>query len=178
MNEKQEFINKEKMLYLLTLLLIISSSLLIGKGVRAVDNIPPVCDAGKSIMIIEGETGFVLNGTGSYDPDNGPFRLQHKWEFIMGPGVREMMALVEDEKFSPLLTIPSNNLGGHPYVYRLSVSDGISITQCSVDIYIAPKIADNIKSEPCIEEMPKTVLRFLLVLITSIILFIINCKYM
>jgi hypothetical protein len=78
-------------------------------------NDPPVADAGDGFSIKEGATA-VLNGTGSYDPNNDA-PLYYEWSQVSGPAVE----LVQATSATPMFSVPAGV--GEILVFELVVSD-------------------------------------------------------
>lgn len=148
--------------------------------IGARENIPPLCNAGDNLLVYEGDVNFLLNGTGSNDPDNGPFPLQYKWQQIMGPVNRNLDTFIEAHKFSPLLEVPSSKLDIGVYVFRLYVSDGISITQCDTQIYIAPDLVklEVVGRESAAERRELVAIQFFIVMWFAFIALVFRYLYM
>jgi CSLREA domain-containing protein len=78
-------------------------------------NQPPVANAGPNQTVFAGAL-VILNGTGSFDPDNGPSPLTFHWTQTAGPTVVLTGANTATPSFTPTLT--------GTYVFSLVVNDG------------------------------------------------------
>lgn len=86
-----------------------------GQSCTAPVNVPPVADAGADVTLPAGRVA-VLDGTGSFDADDGPEALSYDWNQVSGPAV----ALSDPAAPSPTF-IPST---AGLYEFALVVSDG------------------------------------------------------
>jgi hypothetical protein len=78
-------------------------------------NVAPVADAGSDRTVEPGAT-VELDGSGSYDPDDGPLPLTYQWQRVSGPTVTIQNGT------SPIATATFAEAG--MYVFRLTVDDG------------------------------------------------------
>ncbi|MGB5928345.1 MAG: discoidin domain-containing protein [Cyclobacteriaceae bacterium] len=85
-------------------------------GQAGVSNQAPVANAG-SDQNLSGQTSATLNGTASYDPDNGPSALTYQWAQTGGPAA----SLSGASAASPVV---SGLQAGNNYTFRLIVNDG------------------------------------------------------
>ncbi|WP_319523068.1 PKD domain-containing protein [uncultured Desulfosarcina sp.] len=84
-------------------------------------NHEPVADAGSDQKIMAGKR-VRLDGSGSYDPDEGDGIVQYQWEQLEG----EALAF-DDQAQRPLLTLP-DDAAGQTLVFQLTVTDGGGLT--------------------------------------------------
>lgn len=93
-------------------------------------NQPPVANAGSNQTVTVG-TLVTLNGTASFDPDNGPSPLTFLWTQTSGPTVVLTGATTATPSFTPTV------MG--TYVFRLVVNDGAANSApASVTITVTP----------------------------------------
>jgi hypothetical protein len=83
--------------------------------VTRLPNQTPVANAGTNRTVRLGSL-VTLDGTGSYDPDNGPAALSYAWTQTGGPAVMLSGANTAQPTFTP--TVPGS------YTFSLVVSDG------------------------------------------------------
>ena len=90
-------------------------------------NVPPVASAGTDLSGSV-NTGITLNGSSSFDPDNGPKPLTYSWTQITGRSMLLTGATTAQPKFTPTA------VGG--YTFRLTVSDGSATSSDEVVVTI------------------------------------------
>jgi Right handed beta helix region len=105
-------------------------------------NQPPVANAGSNQTVTVG-TPVTLNGTGSFDPDNGPSPLTFSWTQTSGPAVTLTGANTATPSFTPTVV--------GTYVFSLVVNDGAAVSApASVTITVVapppPPVAQQIQS--------------------------------
>jgi hypothetical protein len=104
-------------------------------------NQPPVANAGSNQTVTVG-TLVTLNGTASFDPDNGPSSLTFSWTQTSGPAVTLTGANTATPSFTPTLA--------GTYVFSLVVNDGAANSApASVTITVVPStqpVAQQIQS--------------------------------
>lgn len=84
-------------------------------------NVPPTADAGPEKAARTQEV-VTLDGTGSFDPDDGPQALSHSWSLVARPSGSSLTNndIVNANTANPSLTLDSEG----PYIARLRVDDG------------------------------------------------------
>ncbi|MEP3388176.1 MAG: carbohydrate-binding protein [Reichenbachiella sp.] len=80
-------------------------------------NLAPVADSGSDQTLSNTTTSATLNGSGSYDPDNGPSALSYQWTQIAGAAVSISNGAAESPTVSGLSS-------GQSYEFQLVVNDG------------------------------------------------------
>jgi hypothetical protein len=86
-------------------------------------NQPPVANAGSNQSVFVGAL-VSLNGSGSFDPDNGPSALAFLWTQISGPAVTLGGANTVTPSFTPTVT--------GTYMFSLVVNDGASDSAAAI----------------------------------------------
>jgi hypothetical protein len=104
-------------------------------------NQPPVANAGSNQTVVVG-TLVTLNGTASFDPDNGPSPLTFSWTQTSGPAITLAGANTATPSFTPVIA--------GTYVFSLVVNDGAdNSAPASVTITVVPStppVAQQIQS--------------------------------
>lgn len=108
----------------LAFLTAVASLLITGCGFQ---NLPPVADAGTDQNVEVGDTA-ILDGTGSYDPDDGP--LTYRWEQTSGPSV----SLSGRTTSQPSFFVAEAG----EYTFQLSVDDGRDWDLSAVRVTASP----------------------------------------
>lgn len=81
-------------------------------------NRPPVADAGENQTVGEGNT-VQLDGSRSYDPDNGDFIAAYQWRQVSGPDA----ILSNTTVANPTFVAPAAGSGGQSLLFELTVTD-------------------------------------------------------
>ncbi len=84
-------------------------------------NQPPIADAGKDRAVIPGGQ-VTLDGTKSYDPDNGI--SAYSWKQIQGT----VMILSGSDTVQPVFTANGTNISGESLTFELTVTDNSGLT--------------------------------------------------
>ena len=105
----------------------------IGGPGSAPPNQIPVANAGPDQPVRLGSL-VTLNGSGSFDPDNGPSPLSFAWSKIAGPTVTLTGATTAKPTFTP------NTAGG--FTFSLMVKDGASDSAPDSVTITVPKLGD------------------------------------
>lgn len=99
-------------------------------------NSAPLANAGNNQNLSAGTTSVSLNGSASYDPDNGPSALTYQWTQTAGNNV----TIQSPNSASPLVTGLQN---GQSYTFQLVVNDGsASSTADEVIVAVAAGTSD------------------------------------
>lgn len=80
-------------------------------------NEAPIANAGSDQNLSNSTTSVTLNGSGSYDPDNGPSNLTYAWSQISG----QTASISNTSSESPIV---SGLSAGNSYAFQLVVNDG------------------------------------------------------
>lgn len=89
------------MLFITILILLFTDSI---SCTRFENNIKPISNVDHDFLIQSDCDKMTLSVTNSYDPDNGPFKLQYRWEYIQGYAENEIIVLLEPiEKLEKLV---------------------------------------------------------------------------
>lgn len=86
-------------------------------------NLPPVADAGLDQVVRLGSV-VTLNGSGSFDPDNGPNSLSFTWTQTAGPPVVLQGSTTPAPTFTPIIA--------GVYEFSLVVSDGLDSSMADI----------------------------------------------
>lgn len=103
-----------------------------GMAIRS--DVPPTANAGADFSVNEGQTGVMLDGSLSSDPENDP--LTHAWTQVPAATV----TLTGANTASPTFTAPTVALGGETLTFKLQVTaygetseDTVSITVANIN---------------------------------------------
>ncbi|MDA8139178.1 MAG: chitobiase/beta-hexosaminidase C-terminal domain-containing protein [Desulfobacteraceae bacterium] len=94
-------------------------------------NIPPVADAGNNLRVVRRKTA-TLNGSGSYDPDNGPLVLKYLWRIVSVPARSDVTNSSLSDPSKPICSFVPDVVGN--YVIQLTVDDGEAQATATVTV--------------------------------------------
>jgi uncharacterized protein (TIGR03437 family) len=108
-----------------------------------IGNVPPNANAGKAQNARRG-SAVTLNGTASFDPDNGPQPLTYSWSFATVPAASQLSGVFSNQA-TPSFTPDADGV----YTILLTVSDGAATGTDTVQITAAdPNVPPNAVAGP------------------------------
>jgi len=114
-------------------------------SIEVTSNLPPVADAGPDQNVFTGDT-ITLDGSASYDPDNGPELLIYQWSFVSVPAGSALTTLGIIDADTPSPSVVCDVDG--EYVLVLDVSDGADTASDTVSLFATTNTPPNAVAGP------------------------------